>query len=684
MAEINILSTDVCNRIAAGEVIERPYSVVKELVENAIDAGATEITVETEGGGRKLVRVTDNGKGILREDLKSAFLPHATSKLKEAEDLDHILTLGFRGEAVASIAAVSHMKITSKTAQGEAYSLECDGGVLGEVEEDAGANGTTVSVRDLFFNTPARLKFLKSDAAEDGDIANMVSRFILSRPNISFTLIVGGKVKYRSFGDGLRSALAVVYGSATLDECIEISADKHGISVKGFIGNQNYSKPNRSYQSLFVNGRYVVNQTVSSAVSNAYAAYLMKRQFPFYVLFLDVPPEIVDVNVHPNKADVRFADNQIIYGSVYHVLSSVLDGNARAIEYIVPASPVVGASEEGEKKPTVSLGGKPAAIGQPVFTREEGGAPVAGEAIPSAHADSRPSAPAVSRPAFAEKAPEKKPAAKSFDLGTIALPDRDMSYEEAKKELELSVPVTGGYKGSGKRNVLEVHSSEQEEKAEEKEDFFAENKRFLEEKERAQKQQKIDPASLTYKGELFHTYLIYEAGDAAYLIDQHAAHERLIYNRLRKKLDERKIIQQPMLTPYVLSVNVQEYSFLADNLSVFREMGFEIEEFGGTSFKISALPVDLQSIRLDEFFGEVLSNLETFRAIRLKDLLKDKLATSACKAAVKGGEYLSVEEATSLISMMEGDMSLKCPHGRPVAVQIKKTEIEKMFKRIVS
>ncbi|MDE7295697.1 MAG: DNA mismatch repair endonuclease MutL, partial [Clostridia bacterium] len=302
--KINLLPQEVYNKIAAGEVVDRPYSVVKELVENAIDAGATEINVEIEEGGKKLVRVSDNGSGIASDDLKYAFSPHATSKLRVAEDLFRVQTLGFRGEAVASIAAVSRMKILSKTANGQAYSLVSEGGVLGEVQQDAGANGTVVTVENLFFNTPARLKFLKSDGQEEGDVTAMMARFLLSCPHISFTYTVNGKVKYRSFGDGLKSALAVAYGSGVLENCYEIDADKHGIRIHGFIGNQNFSKPNRSYQSLFVNGRYVVNQTVSMAIANAYASYLMKRQYPFYVLCLDIKPEILAVNVHTNNPDV--------------------------------------------------------------------------------------------------------------------------------------------------------------------------------------------------------------------------------------------------------------------------------------------------------------------------------------------------------------------------------------------
>lgn len=620
---INILSKEIYNKIAAGEVVDRPYSVVKELVENAIDAGAGEISVEIEGGGKRKVRVTDNGAGIGKEDLPRAYLPHATSKLKTAEDLFAVTTLGFRGEALASIAAVSRMRIVSKRAEENAYSLSSDGGVLGEVQEAAGADGTEVTVEELFYNTPARLKFLKSDAQEEGEVSNMMARFILSRPKIAFTYSVNGKLKYRSFGDGLESALAAVYGAETVGKCYKISADKHGIRLYGYIGNQNFSKANRSYQSLFVNGRYVVNQTVGAAVSNAYAAYLMKRQFPFYVLFLDVPAEIVDVNVHPNKADVRFADNQIIYGSVYSVVSAVLDGNSRALEYLV--------SEKGAKA-----------------VQEE---------IPLPKAEIKST--------FPEK------------------PARKMSYAEAKKELSFDVSPVGGRSPAPRLFdgmepfTMKVSSPQAEER-----DAFEENRNFLLEQEK-KKQEKIDPETLSFKGELFRTYLIYEVGDDAYFIDQHAAHERLIYNRLVARTQSREPLSQPMLLPYVLSVNPEEFAFLINKLPLLRELGFEAEEFGGTSVKVSAVPLDLQGIDLEAFFCEVLGSMESLNAIKLEELIKDKLASAACKAAVKGGEYLTDEEAKSLIAQMDGDMGLRCPHGRPVAVRMKKSELEKLFKRIV-
>jgi len=622
---INILSKEIYNKIAAGEVVDRPYSVVKELVENAIDAEATEITVEIEGGGKNKVRVTDNGKGISKEDLPRAYLPHATSKLKSAEDLFTVATLGFRGEALASIAAVSRMKIVSKRNGENAYSLSSEGGLLGEVGEAAGANGTGGTVENLFFNTPARLKFLKSDMQEEGEVSNMMARFLLSRPKIAFTYYVNGKLKYRSYGDGPESALAAVYGAGTVEKCYEISAEKHGIRIYGYLGNQNFSKSNRSYQSLFVNGRFVVNQTVAAAVTNAYGAYLMKRQYPFFVLFLDVPAEIVDVNVHPTKADVRFADNQIIYGCVYSVVSAVLDGNSKALEYLVPV-----------KKSAVQ------------------------EEIP------------IPRAEVGSVLPESKP-----------IPA--MTYEAAKKELSFDVSPVGGRTPAPRLFVenepftMKV-SAPMPDKIEC--DAFEENRAFLLEKEKKQ-QEKIDPATLVYKGELFKTYLIYEIGDDAYFIDQHAAHERLIYNRLVDRVSSRDVLSQPMLMPFVLSVNSEEYAFIMKQLPLLKELGFEAEEFGGTSIKISAVPLDLQRIDLDSFFGEILGSMESYSGIKLADLLKDKLASAACKAAVKGGENLTADEAKSLIAQMNGDMGLRCPHGRPVAVKMKKSELEKLFKRIV-
>ena len=631
--KINLLSADVYNKIAAGEVVDRPYSVVKELVENAIDAGATQITVEIEKGGKKRIRVTDNGGGIARDDLPLAYSAHATSKLKTASDLFAIHTLGFRGEALASVAAVSRMEIVSRTEGADAFSLACEGGALGEVLPAAGAQGTVVTVDDLFYNVPARLKFLKSDTQEEADIGGVMARFLLARPEISFTYLADGKVKYRSFGDGLAAAVVAVYGANTLENCLEIRAEKHGIKLYGFLGNRNFYKANRTYQSLFVNGRSVVNQTVGAAVTNAYASYLMKRQYPFYVLFLDVPPEVVDVNVHPNKADVRFADNQIIYGCVYSVVSAVLDGNSKALEYLVQVPKTEPAPQKEVAAPA------------PVWN-----------------------APNVSAPQADVEAP----------------PAPQMTYAEAKKELAFDISMPKGSEPrflEQERAVMEVRAPA---KAQPETDAFEENKKFLLAQDAARiRQPRVETDVLVYKGELFRTYLIYQSGDCAYIVDQHAAHERILFDKLKEKWETRSVVSQPMLVPFIYNGNAQEFAFLERNFSVLREIGFDIEAFGDTSVRVSAVPSELMEIDLVGFFGDVLSSMESLRAVRLTDLLRDKLATAACKAAVKGGELLTEQEVRTLIERMNGDMAMKCPHGRPAVVKLKKTEIEKLFKRIV-
>ena len=698
MAKINILPAKVYNRIAAGEVVDRPYSVVKELVENAIDAGATEIEISIEDGGKQLIRVADNGCGIEREDLQSAFLPHATSKIAKAEDLENILTLGFRGEAVASIASVSKMTITTKTKEGKCYSLTSEGGNLGEIVETPGVNGTDVKVETLFYNTPVRRNFLKSDKGEETDITNFVSRFILNRPEIAFTYYVNGKMVLQSYGDGEEEALLSVYGASILSNCIKIDANKHGIRIRGYIGNQHFSKPNKSYQNIFLNGRYIVNATISAAISNAYSMYLMKSQYPFYVLYVDVPTEIVDVNVHPNKADVRFADNQIIYGCIYSVISAVLDGQTKALEYVVsapeiPAAPAIldvnsvdQIKKETETKKNTAVkeekkeeGIKPQnSFGFATLTYEE------------TLKEIEACAPAFMAKKKGQELPFEDVPLKKVDFipaseipPYVPKPVSEKTYKKGKKDpekLQKKFPDL-----FFKKNVLIVDDPAYEEAKANgtEEDYFAENKRLLEELEKKNKQNRIDVSTCVYAGKLFNTYLLYERNEEIYIIDQHAAHERLIFNRLKEQMENRSIVQQPMLLPYQLDLNAFESGFIRENLDNIREIGFDIEEFGVNSYKISTVPVDLQYIDIAAFFNTLLGDISGYRSIKLADLLKDKLASAACKAAVKGGMDLTREEVDVLFQLMDGDLGLKCPHGRPVVVKMTKTELEKMFKRIV-
>lgn len=687
MGKINILTKEIFNRIAAGEVVDRPYSAVKELIENALDAGATEISVYVEKGGRQLIRVCDNGGGIEPDDMRKAFIPHATSKVAKVEDLDSIATLGFRGEALASISSISRTEITSKTENNPACRVLCEGGYIGKVEPAALDRGTEVAVHDLFYNTPARAKFLKSDKAEEGDMHNFVSRFILGNPDVSFKYYSDGKLKLQSFGNGLDEAVTQVYGAKVIPNCYKINAEKNGIKIHGFIGNQNFFKPNKSYQSLFLNGRYIVNSIVSSAITNAYASYLMKRQYPFYVLFLDVPAEMVDVNVHPNKADVRFTDGRAVYGAVYSVISGILDGTARAADFVVDYARI---PEIRSSMPVQTSIGEAAAQGAELGSGT--GDPEGGKAV-----QDQPKAPDLYGGDLSKEKPESSDGQQadsgylSYEevlshggvqeksSGAKAEPVPDYSayenYAEPKfEDRERTYPVYAYYSDLKEKNVLGVSSptlgisdslvpSSRQKKAEEQEKFVCRD--------------------FTYKGNLFNTYLLYEIGGEVYIIDQHAAHERLIYDRFRKRVEERKVARQGMLVPYILSLTPEENSFMEENLMLIREMGFDIEPFGINAYRVCEVPADLKYLDFAAFFDELLSDVSGLKSIKMADVLKDKIAMAACKHAVKGGMELTRQEADGLLAEMHGDMGLKCPHGRPVAVKLTKYQIEKMFKRIV-
>lgn len=680
MAKINILPAKVYNRIAAGEVVERPCSVVKELVENAIDAGATEIEIHIERGGKDLIRVVDNGCGIAREDLQSAFLPHATSKIAKAEDLENILTLGFRGEALASISSVSKMTITSKTKEGKSYALFSDGGALGQITDAAGENGTEVRVEMLFFNAPVRLKFLKSDKNEESEITNFVSRFILNRSDISFIYYADGKKVLQSFGGGDEEAMVSVYGASVVNNCYKIDGVKHGIRVYGYIGNQNFFKPNRSYQSVFLNGRYIVNATVSAAISGAYATYLMKRQYPFYVLHIQIPTEIVDVNVHPNKADVRFADNQIVYGCIYSVISSVLDGNSKALEYVVQTPNENANGQQQAEIPSVQT---------PTQAQEKRAeTPVKKEQ----------NVPASISAAFGFDSLTYEEAQKEIGACAPSFVQRRngviVPFEEVKRPKGFipasEIPAYSPSLGEEKEGQDETQSLRAqfpdlffEEGEVQAKDPFAENKRYLEEMEKELKQGALEVQSWKCVGKLFNTYLLYEIDDFIYIVDQHAAHERLIYDRLKENMQSRTIAQQPMLVPFKLDLNAFESNFIKERIEDIREMGFSIVEYCETSFLISAVPMDLADIDLSKFFNAILGDVGVYRKIQIEELLKDKLASAACKAAVKGGKELTAAEVNALFRLLDGNMGLKCPHGRPVVAKLTKKELEKMFKRIV-
>lgn len=630
-----MLDKSVYNRIAAGEVVERPFSIVKELIENSVDAGATDITVSLTDGGKKCVTVTDNGSGIAADDLIKALMPHATSKISTADDLNRILTLGFRGEALASIAAVSRVTIISKTADEEhGYTIYSDCGETGDVKPYPTENGTIIKAEDLFCNTPARQKFLKPAKTEESDISNVITRTAFAHPNISFKLIVDGKETLRTSGGILEDAVIDLYGYEAIKESMKIDAVKNGIHVQGFIGNAYFAKPNRSYQTLILNGRYIINSTIQSAIHNAYAPYLMKRKYPLYVLTVDMAPEFVDVNVHPNKTDVRFVDNQVVYATLFSLVSSVLEGNASAIDVVMPNGyderTTIEIANEHENRIT---------DGKPIATLVDSDKPIASMFVGDGHKF-------------------------NFSLGnetSVTVKEAIRAYEEDHKE----------YLGSLSKPSLD--------------DIFAENKRYAEELEakRAFQSQLEVPAEFKVVGQVLKTYLILERGEDIYFIDQHAAHERLLFDKLMLKYQNNDLDAQALLVPYHVNANEKESDFIIDHFKDFRDMGFEISEYAEGTFAVYALPLTILDMDLQEFFDDVLSDLNSLKQINSADVMREKIAQKACKAAIKSGKSLSQSEIDALLEKLNGDMGLKCPHGRPIAIKITRTEIDKWFKRIV-
>ena len=622
MKKINILTKSVYNKIAAGEVVDRPYSVVKELVENSLDAQATEIEIHIEDGGKQLVKVVDNGTGIDREDMRAAFFPHATSKIATVEDIENISTLGFRGEALASISAVSKVELTSVTAGNSAYKVKCIDGNVGAVEPTALEKGTEICVRELFYNIPARAKYLRPGKKEESDITNLVTRFILGKPEVSFRYYVDGKLVLQSDGDGFDEAVARVYGAKTISKCYKIDAKENGIRIYGFIGNQNFFKPNKTYQTTFLNGRYIINNTINTAVARCYATYMMKRQYPFYVLNFEISPQFIDVNVHPNKMDVRILNSHSVFSLIYSVLTNILDGTASAAKFVTESvrMPEIKSTAEQEVMAGFS--------------------------------------PMQSSAAFAPiKSEGDKQQKKYYDPFAQELFTDDYY---SKKEHMIYVSNDAIPTGLGIDPRID--------------DAYARRKN---------EQQMIEYESFKYKGNLFNTYLLYEVRDTVYIIDQHAAHERLIYDRLREKIAARKIDRQILLEPYLFGANAQEREFIESNFRLIRSLGFDLKPFGTSAYKVDEVPVDLQHINIEEFFNEILADLKNLSEIKLEEILKDKIAMTACKHAVKAGMELTEDETNKLFEMLNGNMWLKCPHGRPICVSLEKKDLEKMFKRIV-
>lgn len=664
MAKINILDASVYNLIAAGEVVERPASVIKELIENSIDAGAKNIEVEIKDGGTTFMQVSDDGSGIDESDLKSAFLPHSTSKIKDAGDLESIMTLGFRGEALASIASVAKVNLTSKTRSAEVgSSISVEGGRFGEVCKIGCNDGTTITVKDLFFCVPARAKFLKKNKTEEQEITNIITRTILAHPDINITYIVDGKKTLSSIGKTEKEAMFSVYGKEAVTETIEVSASREGTEVHGFVGRPTFSKSNRTYQTLIINGRYVINLTVQTAVANAYGDFLMKRQYPFFILYLNLPADEVDVNVHPNKLDVKFLKPSLIYSVVFEAVSRGLNGMdyVKAIDSETNANiPKIPASKPAATIDKMGVNLNPFSSDFSKMTSDEKDKisdTIIDSMLISSNSDGvRDNFGLGSQ--LLERINEKV-------VDTIVEETKSKDYGSNETQFEDYVSQNSEPKQLLGFNYLNVPSNEQPKKVVAKQQDFAEDE-------------------MKYIGKLFNTYLVIEWGNNVYLIDQHAAHERIRYEKLKAEYESGDIVIQPMLIPFVLTLNAEDSQIIASNIDAIKSVGFDIDEFGDRSYKISSVPAIVSDIDFNKFFAMFLAEKLNKSKLTEAELVKDSLMQMACKSAVKGGDDLSRDEINKLLyEMSSKNLTLFCPHGRPVVVRITKTEIEKWFKRIV-
>lgn len=644
MANINILDKSIFNRIAAGEVVEKPASVVKELIENSIDAGATNITIEIENGGIKKIRVTDNGCGMDIENLPKAFLPHATSKISCLDDLDKIGTLGFRGEALSSIASVAHITAMSKVKENDlGAKIVIDGGEVTYLEEAGCVDGTSITIEDLFYNVPARAKFLRKPKTEENEITNLVSRLIMANPYKSIKYIADGKTIYHSTANGLKDALYTIYGASVVENIIPIDYTYQDVvKVKGYIGIPSFTKPNRTYQTIIINGRYVNNKTISTAIFNAYEPFIMKNCFPFFVVNMSIPLDKVDVNVHPNKLDVKFENNNLIFGAFYTPISEVLlnlSSKIRKYESVDNKKPVE--EEIVPEKLTV--------LNQSVGKQFE-----------------------------ASKESEED--SNSITFATIEDDDtKELKDNSYKNETESSIAQSINSFLSNKSSEFEVNQNDVSNSMFDvatKEHIFKQSDMFDD--------RKIDLTSLKIIGTCFNTYIIVENNESIFFIDQHAGHERLLYDKFKASFEKDKLAIQSLLVPYVLNTNYLESNFINNNINVFKSLGFEIEPFGINSFKVSSVPVLLKDISLFQFFNEVLQDVNKNLNLTKSDILKEYLERSACRSAVKANDILSKQEIEILLNMLnQNNQILQCPHGRPVIIEVTAKEIEKWFKRIV-
>ena len=779
LRKIAVLDQNTIDKIAAGEVVERPASVVKELVENAIDAGSSAITVEIKEGGISFIRVTDNGRGMVREQVPLAFLRHATSKIEKVEDLMRISSLGFRGEALSSIAAVGQVELITKTPEaltGVRYLIE--GGKEKSLEEIGAPCGTTIIVRNLFFNTPVRAKFLKTAMTEAGYVSSYMEQLALSHQDISFKFMVNGQTKLHSSGNAsLKDVIYGIYGRDIAREVTAVKYEKNGISIEGFAGKPVIARGNRTFENYYINGRYVKSKVLMKAIEDAYKPYMMQHKYPFVCLQYNIQGDEVDVNVHPTKMEVRFQNQQAVYQATYEALTSVLAHRELIPDIDFDQGKDKEEQERGGRKPNgpepfeqrrrAGISNTPQKQKSHIYTPQQNTGFIAEEKRPYKYGTGPETSksgsergtegvvpaplPAGVRPAVVPSSPDAdiRPSVNTPPSGigvrpatTFPAPEhgaQDISNMNAEEPSSIAIKSANGTKASiavqpaneampsnDAQSANETSPSNAAQSANETSPSnAAQSANETSPSNTAQPADEIQPlpqtaaadpaatavqesvsvipesprqmelfddrllskkARLRHRiiGQLFDTYWLVEYDEKFYIIDQHAAHEKVLYERFMKEFSQREIISQMVSPPEIIALSLQEAELLKEQMEIFEQFGFEISSFGGREYSISAVPANLYGVTVQELFIEILDSLETEGRRQTPELIAHRIATAACKAAVKGNQMLSVPEADKLIDELLGlENPYHCPHGRPTIVSMTKYELEKKFKRIV-
>ena len=666
--QISVLDQSTIDKIAAGEVVERPSSVVKELVENAIDAGASAITVEIKEGGTTFIRITDNGTGIEKEQVPLAFLRHATSKIRKVEDLSLISSLGFRGEALSSIAAVSRVELITKPHEqliGVRYQIE--GGMEKGMEEIGAPDGTTFLIRDLFYNTPARAKFLKTPTTEAGYISSFIEQLALSHPHISFKYMQNGQTKLHTSGNNnLKEAIYQIYGRDITRELIEIHTKDRDetIRIDGFIGKPVISRGNRNFENYYVNGRYVKSKIVTKAVEDAYHTFMMQHKYPFTCLHIQIKGSDVDVNVHPTKMEVRFSDQELIYRQIYQTIIQGLQHKELIPQVTIGKGRLAVRPANRDKAP------EPFEVQRRQIEQPRGyqmQQKVQPEELKNRAKAANPIADRTVAVAASGEETHKGSVVREQGTGCYG-EKRETGYRN-ENPAKQNPNLQAGQVVSDRRDNIAAPGVQKAEQM----DLF-DGKLLSPE---AKKHHKII-------GQVFDTYWLVQMEDKLYIIDQHAAHEKVLYERIVKEMKERNVSSQIVSPPIIISLNLEEQEKMKKYQNIFKIFGFEIESFGGREYSIRAVPQNLFGMTEQGFFIEVLDHLEEDPSSKTLDVLSDRMATMACKAAVKGNQKLSLRETEALIDeLLQLENPYNCPHGRPTIISMTKYELEKKFKRIV-